>query len=112
MIRFWLVRPLWRILDSKYHPSDALLFLFKLIYSTLSNFKIHLKIETSLWWDGLGLEDTTSSVQPPLGWCLGSQPLASHTLEAESWAFGRENSLGNQEIGHKEADKNFKTQQC
>lgn len=48
MIRLQLVRPLQRILDSKYHPSDALLFLFKLMYSALSSFKIQLKIERSL----------------------------------------------------------------
>lgn len=48
MIRLLLVRPLQRILDSKYHPSDALLFLFKLMPSTLSDFKIQLKIEKTL----------------------------------------------------------------
>lgn len=49
MIGLQLVRPLQRILDSKYHASDALLFLFQLIYSTLSNFKIQPKLERSLW---------------------------------------------------------------
>lgn len=48
------MRPLQGILDSKYHPSDALLSLFKLMDSTLSNFMIHLKIESSplMGWPG------------------------------------------------------------
>lgn len=86
MIRFRLVRPLRRIPDSKYHPSDALLLLFKLIYSTLSNFKIQLKIERSLWvgWPGARGHNILCAATTQLRVWAASPPRATPT-EAESW---------------------------
>lgn len=110
MIGPQLGRPFPRTLDSRCHPRDALLFLFKLIYSVLSNFKLQLKIERSRTGRPLAQgHSLLGAVTLGTGLWAPSPPGEPEPHpEAElgpNGGFEKDNSLGNQLKG---PDKDFR----